>query len=131
MRRWDLFPRVTELGGRDAAGLCPGATGREEGSLITHMLGTEQLPELCPRDLEPEAAELPLSLAFTPSISEFIWRKGTKLMKLHHDGCLGGTSGTYSIRVPWAGMVIFGAGACWPFDCTEMEPQRPGEEAEI
>ena len=57
-------------------GLCSGATGREKGSLITHMLSTEQLPELCPRDLEPEAAGLPHSLAFMPSISEFIWRKG-------------------------------------------------------
>lgn len=46
--------------------------------------------------------------AFTPSISEFIWRKGTRLMKLHHDGCLGGTSGTYSIRVPWLAWLFFG-----------------------
>ena len=60
-------------------GLCPGATGREKGSLITHMLSAEQLPKLCPRDLEPEAAGLPHSLAFMPSISEIIGGMGQGL----------------------------------------------------
>lgn len=112
-------------------GLCSGATGREKGSLITHMLSTEQLPELCPRDLEPEAAGLPHSLAFMPSISEFIWRKGKAyeavprwppwghFWHIQHWGALG-----------WPGY-FFSGGGMWPLDPTEMEPQRPGEEAEI
>lgn len=126
MRRWDPFPRVTEAGGRDALGLCPGATGREEGSLITHTLSRGQLPKLCPRDLEPEAARLPHCLASTPSISEFIWRKGTGLMKLHRDGRLGGTSGAYGIGVPWVGLVFWGG---WPFDhtaCQRWSLRGPG-----
>ena len=65
-----------------------------------------------------EAARLPHRLALTPSISEFIWRKGAGLMKLHREGRLGGTSGAYGIGVPWVGLVFLGG---WPFDRTACQ----------
>ena len=125
MKRWDPFLRVTEVGGRDAVGLCPGATGREEGSLITHTLSRGQLPKLCPRALEPRLPGCPTAWRSRhPSRSsleeggrayEAVPRRPSwgHFWRIWHRGALG-----------WPG--FFGGLAFRSHSLSEAEPQRLG-----